>query len=102
MADLPIPAVLTTDGDYDFPVYQGLRHKFALKGTFGGATVTMQILDGPLTAANNGSPVYVDVIDAAFTDVTEGNLEPTSKSIRLVVSGAGGSTEISVTCVELK
>lgn len=102
MANLSSPAIITANGDYDINVYPGLRHKFTLKGDFGGATVTMQILDGPLTEDNGGTPVYVDVIDAAFTDVTEGNLEPTSRSVRLVVSGAGGSTEISVTCVELK
>lgn len=102
MANLPTPAILTANGDYDINVYPGLRHKFTLKGDFGGATVTMQILDGPLTDENDGTPVFVDVIDAVFTDVTEGDLEPTGRQVRLVVSGAGGSTEISVSCIEFK
>lgn len=102
MASLPDPAIITVNGDYDITVYPGLRHKFALKGDFGGATVTMKILDRALTDDNGGAPVYVDVIGAVFTDVTEGTLEPTSRSVRLSVSGAGGSTEISVSCIELK
>lgn len=88
------------DGDYDFSVVPGLRHKFALKGAFEGATITLKVLDGPFTNSSQEN-VFVDVIDGVFTDVTENTLEPTGRLLRLTVADTGPDTSISVTCIPL-
>tara|TARA_R110000868_G_scaffold124963_8_gene330213 strand:+ start:428 stop:730 length:303 start_codon:yes stop_codon:yes gene_type:complete len=94
MADLPNPPLLTADGDYDFPTQVGEAYLLTLKGTFGGATVTMK------TRSDVVAATYDAVTDGAFTADAEVNFRAPSLVTRLTVSGAGGSTAIRVTRVK--
>jgi hypothetical protein len=89
MAALPNPAILTVDGDYDLSVIPGVAYLVIIKGTWNGATATLKTLN-PATGA------YDAVIDGAFTADTETTFRAPSNQLRITISGAGGSTDLSV------
>jgi hypothetical protein len=89
MADLPNPPLITADGDYDIKVDVGHAYLLVLKGTWNGATVTLK-------TRNDATGGYDAVTDGAFTADAEINFRPPTLILRLTVSGAGGSTSISV------
>tara|TARA_R110002167_G_scaffold56440_7_gene160136 strand:+ start:1088 stop:1393 length:306 start_codon:yes stop_codon:yes gene_type:complete len=92
MADLPDPAILTVNGSYDIPVAVAREHLFALKGVFGGATVTMTTRSD----TDQSGATFDSVTDGAWTDETEQLFAAPSQIARLTVTNAGGSTAIRV------
>jgi hypothetical protein len=103
MAKLPADNILrNANGAYDVNVTPGREYLLALKGTFAGAIVKLQVKDTPFNnPAPGGSVVFADVIDGTFTGVTEVRLAPTSEVLRLSVTSAGSGTLISVTCIPI-
>ena len=96
MSAIPNPPLLIANGSYDVAVTAGLAHLLTLKGTFGGATVT-------LTTLSNGVPGTFDSVkDGAWTADAETNLRPPSGTIRLTVTNATGTTAISASIIPHK
>jgi hypothetical protein len=94
MPALPTPPLITANGDYDIPVLAIAPYLLTLKGSFGGATVTLTSLSASI--ANT-----FDSIDGAtWTAPVETNVRPPTKTLRLTVTGATGTTAISV-CIGL-
>lgn len=89
-------ATLTANGSLDIPLERGAEYIFALKGPFGGATVTMTT-QSPVTPSQQDS-----VDNGSFTAETEQLFLAPSNEVRLTVSGASGSPAIRASFVKRK
>ena len=87
-----ITLTLTADGNSaEFPLNARVgKYTLKLAGTFGGATVALQIKQGD-------SDTFATVPDGSFTGGTTQTLELAPCVGRFVVSSAGGTTSIVAT-----
>jgi hypothetical protein len=69
----------------------GGNHVFSVRGTFDGATCTLQLLN-----PDDPNAQYADVENAALTVPIDKSVEyiPNGWTARAVISGAGASTDI--------
>lgn len=95
MANLPSPAVLAVDGNYDIPnLAPGKEYLLTLKGTWDGATIT-------LTTMNDATGAYTSVDDGAWTADAEIRFIAPSRNARLAVSNDGASSSVAVTLIPI-
>jgi hypothetical protein len=94
MPDLSATRPITSNGFYVVTVFPGAAYLFTLKGTFGGATVTLQ------SRSNVNTAEYETINEGSWTATTEVNVRPPSDMLRLTVTGATGATSISANLVQ--
>ena len=93
MANFIPPGTITTpDADYEINTRPGREHLLTLKGTWGGATITM-------TTYNDADGSYSSVTSGSWTADAEPRFIAPSGNIRLSATSTSGTTDINVTLI---